>query len=69
MLTNGYALINQQIDMGGESPNYGENDKRYRTADAALLTLIYPCKHLDVTKFPMIQKEKIFGIVNTLNTE
>jgi hypothetical protein len=69
MLTNGYTLINQQIDMGGESPNYAENDKRYRTADAALLTLIYPCKHLDVTSFSISQKEKIFNIVSTLNTE
>jgi hypothetical protein len=69
MLTNGYNLINEQINLGGESPNYATNDVRYRAADAALLNLIFPCNYLDEARFTLQQKEKIFDIVSTLNTE
>jgi hypothetical protein len=62
----GYKLIHTQIKLGGESPNYPTNDKRYRTADAALLNLIYPAK---LSQLTIEEKEKVFHIVSTLMTD
>ncbi len=44
LIEKGYSRIHQQIELGGESPDYPKNDPRYRTSDAALLNLIYPAK-------------------------
>jgi hypothetical protein len=66
MKNNGYDLIHEQISLGGESPNYATNDKRYRTADAALLNLIFPAK---LSGLSIAEKETIYDIVSTLNTE
>jgi hypothetical protein len=67
MKTNGYRLIHQQIKLGGESPTYSTNDKRYRTADAALLNLIYPIDSL--SELTVEEKEQVFDIVSTLCTD
>ncbi len=59
LIENGYSTINRQLSCGGESPIYPQNDKRHRTADAALLSLIYPAnlKQLSLTEKKNILKE------------
>jgi hypothetical protein len=42
LIANGYDTVRRQLSLGGESPDYASNDPRYREADAALLSLIYP---------------------------
>ncbi|MDL2263456.1 hypothetical protein LJC31_02270 [Synergistaceae bacterium OttesenSCG-928-I11] len=44
MLLNGYGVIHSQLALGGESPDYEPDDEHFRTADAALLNLIYPAR-------------------------
>lgn len=63
MIDEAYKVIYKQIKSGGESPDYPKNDKRYRTADAALLNLIYPAK---LTRLTTGDKEKVFATVKTL---
>jgi hypothetical protein len=67
MSNQGLSLVKKQIELGGESPTYPTNDKRYRTADAALLNLIYPITSL--SGLGLSEKEKIFDIVSTLKTD
>lgn len=59
----GYERIILQLDLGGESPSYPESDKRYRTADAALLNIIYPAR---LSKITVQQKEQVLQIVRSL---
>ena len=42
-IDEGYKVIKLLIDNGGECACYDQTDDNYRTADAALLNLIYPC--------------------------
>jgi hypothetical protein len=44
LIEEGYEVLHRQLRMGGESPDYPVDDARYRQADAALLSLIYPCR-------------------------
>jgi hypothetical protein len=63
LIDNGYKLIDSQIAAGGESPSYSKQDSRYRTADAALLNLIYPAK---LSRLTIAQKEQVMEIVRPL---
>ncbi|TKU26092.1 hypothetical protein FDW87_00045 [Citrobacter sp. wls826] len=56
LIDQGYLTIKKQLAKGGESPVYPQNDKRFRTADAALLSLIYPAK---LQRLSLVEK-KIF---------
>lgn len=51
----GKRIAKEQIASGGESPNYPADSKKYRTSDAALLSLIYPA-YLDDSTAPSILK-------------
>jgi hypothetical protein len=63
LIAKGYETIRRQLSLGGESPDYEEDDPRYRSADAALLTLIYPaCPNALSTD----EKRAILGIVSAL---
>lgn len=64
MISKGYQLITNQLLLGGESPDYRHNDINYRTADAALLNLIYPAK---LSRLSVSEKKRILSIVNTLS--
>jgi hypothetical protein len=44
LIEKGNEVLHRQLRMGGESPDYPVDDARYRQADAALLSLIYPCR-------------------------
>lgn len=44
LIDQGYLTIIKQLVFGGESPIYQKTDPKYRTADAALLNLIYPAR-------------------------
>ncbi|ELS5707800.1 hypothetical protein R5P42_004784 [Escherichia coli] len=59
----GYNLIKDQLILGGESPAYEKTDKLFRTADAALLSLIYPAR---LSRLSLAQKQKIMNIVQKL---
>jgi hypothetical protein len=63
MIDRGYELIGKQLELGGESPGYDRSDARFRTADAALLNLIYPAK---LSRLSPEQKYKIMNIVHDL---
>jgi hypothetical protein len=63
MIDKGYGLIEKQLGLGGESPGYAKSDARFRTADAALLNLIYPAK---LSRLSLEQKYKIMNIVKDL---
>ncbi|MGL4207151.1 MAG: hypothetical protein ACRCRW_13660, partial [Aeromonadaceae bacterium] len=63
LVDKGYQLINTQLQAGGESPSYAKTDSRYRTADAALLNLIYPAK---LSRLSLEQKLKVMEIVRPL---
>ncbi|MDR0867603.1 MAG: hypothetical protein LBP75_03890 [Planctomycetota bacterium] len=63
LVAGGYATINRQLELGGESPDYPETDPRYRAADAALLNLIYPAK---LSRLTLAQKRRVLQIVATL---
>ena len=60
-IDEGYKVIKLLIDNGGECACYDQTDDNYRTADAALLNLIYPCslKNLEHS-----YKSKILKIIN-----
>lgn len=62
-IKKGYQVIKKQIRLGGESPNYPEGDWRHRTADAALLTVIYPAK---LKRLKTAYKKRIFDIIKPL---
>ncbi|GHS92598.1 hypothetical protein FACS1894139_12100 [Planctomycetales bacterium] len=63
LIAGGYATIDRQLELGGESPDYPATDPRYRTADAALLNLIYPAK---LSRLTLAQKQRVLQIVATL---
>lgn len=63
IISEAYEVIFRQINLGGESPDYPSDDKRYRTADAALLNLIYPAK---LSRLTLSDKEKVLSIVGNL---
>lgn len=63
MMFNGYDTIRVQLEMGGESPDYDDDDEHYRTADAALLGLIYPA---GLERLSAENKLNILDIVYTL---
>jgi len=63
LIDAGYKTINKQLAMGGESPDYPKTDSRFRQADAALLSLIYPAR---LNRLSMQQKEHILDIVGSL---
>jgi hypothetical protein len=42
LIAKGYDTVRRQLSLGGESPDYEADDPRYRSSDAALLSLIYP---------------------------
>ena len=57
----GYKAIKTLINNGGECTGYDKFDPNYRTADAALLNLIYPCT---LNNFDSTYQMKILQIVN-----
>lgn len=63
LVDKGYKRIYTQLEMGGESPDYNKTHSKYRTADAALLSLIYPS---NLSRLKSKDKEKILDIVETL---
>ncbi len=50
LINQGYLTIIKQLVFGGESPIYTKTDPKYRTADAALLNLIYPAQLSRLTR-------------------
>lgn len=60
-IDEGYKAIKLLIDNGGECACYDQTDDNYRTADTALLNLIYPCslKNLEHS-----YKSKILKIIS-----
>lgn len=60
-INEGYKTIKLLIDNGGECSCYDQTDDNYRTADAALLNLIYPCS---LKKLEHSYKTKILKIIN-----
>lgn len=62
-IKNGYQVIKKQIRLGGESPNYAKDDWRYRLADAALLSVIYPAK---LKKLNVNYKRRVLEIIKPL---
>lgn len=62
-IKRGYQVIKKQIRLGGESPNYPKDDWRHRTADAALLAVIYPAK---LKRLKTNYKKRIFDIIKPL---
>lgn len=63
MIFNGYDTVRAQLALGGESPDYDHEDARYRTADAALLNVIFPAK---LDRLPAEDKLSAMDIVYTL---
>ncbi|MDI2091521.1 glycoside hydrolase family 15 protein [Commensalibacter oyaizuii] len=59
----GYKRIYQQLEQGGESPDYNKTDSRYRQADAALLNLIYPAR---LSRLTLEHKKRVLDIVAPL---
>lgn len=64
LINRGYERITYQLTLGGESPDYRHNDQNYRTADAALLNLIYPAR---LSRLKLDQKKQILTIVRSLS--
>lgn len=64
LIDKGYDRITYQLTLGGESPDYQHNDLNYRTADAALLNLIYPAR---LSRLTLDQKKQILSIVQALS--
>ncbi|EJJ0330529.1 hypothetical protein NHK04_004760, partial [Escherichia coli] len=62
-VNSGYNVIQDQLILGGESPAYEKTDEHFRTADAALLSLIYPA---NLSRLSLSQKQKILNIVKEL---
>ena len=60
-IDEGYKVIKLLIDNGGECACYDQIDGNYRTADAALLNLIYPC---NLKNLEHSYKSKILKIIN-----
>ena len=60
-IDEGYKIIKLLIDNGGECACYDQTDENYRTADAALLNLIYPCS---LKKLEHSYKSKILKIIS-----
>lgn len=63
LIDNGYNRILKHLTLGGESPDYEIHDPRYRTADAALLNLVYPAK---LSRIKTEDKKRVLSIVGTL---
>jgi hypothetical protein len=64
LISEGYKVLKKQIEHGGESPLYKKDDNRFRTADAALLNIIYPAK---LKGLSFNEKAKVLEIVKTLS--
>lgn len=63
LVNKGYQLIDTQLSEGGESPAYAKSDAHYRTADAALLNLIYPAR---LSRLSVEQKRQVLEMVRPL---
>lgn len=63
MINRGYGAIFAGLEAGGESARYPTEDRRYRTADAALLNLIYPAR---LARLPLAAKTRIVELVGSL---
>lgn len=63
LVNQGYQLIDTQLSEGGESPAYAKSDTHYRTADAALLNLIYPAR---LSRLSVEQKRQVMEMVRPL---
>ena len=63
LVDQGYARVFKQLDAGGESPLYSPSDIRYRTADAALLNLIYPAR---LSRLTLKRKRSVLQLVEPL---
>jgi hypothetical protein len=63
LIAKGYETVHRQLRLGGESPDCDKTDPRYREADAALLSLIYPANPRELGAD---EKLKILDIVGTL---
>jgi hypothetical protein len=66
VIKNGYAVIRKQIKDGGESPSYNKHNTKYRTADAALLSVIFPAK---LPRLAVKYKVDVLKIVSELVRE
>jgi hypothetical protein len=65
-IDKGYERVRKQLAQGGESPDYSSTDSRYRTADAALLNLIFPAQ---LNRLTLNEKKRVLEIVRTLVRE
>lgn len=63
MILNGYDTVRAQLALGGESPDYDPEDSHYRTADAALLNLVFPAK---LDRLSIEDKLSVLDLVHTL---
>lgn len=66
LVNKGYYRIIYQLSSGGESPDYRATSNHYRTADAALLNLIYPAQ---LERLSLEQKKQVLALVRTLAGE
>jgi hypothetical protein len=66
LIALGYAAVRRQLSLGGESPDYEEDDPHYREADAAMLSLIYPANPKELST---AEKLEILRITNSLTGE
>jgi hypothetical protein len=66
IIKNGYAVIRKQIKDGGESPSYSKSHPAYRTADAALLNVVFPAK---LPRLAVKHKIQVLKIVSGLVRE
>ena len=66
IIKNGYAMIRKQIKDGGESPSYNKHNPKYRTADAALLNVVFPAK---LPRLATKYKVQVLKIVSRLVRE
>lgn len=63
MINHGYKLVKKQIKLGGESPQYRKSNGKYREADAAMLSIIYPAK---LSKLTYKEKCRVLSICEPL---
>jgi hypothetical protein len=63
LIARGYDTVHRQLALGGESPDYPPGDPRFRRADAALLSLLYPACPKGLR---MSEKLKILDLVASL---
>lgn len=63
LVDRGYRVIREQLRLGGESPAYPAEDPHFRTADAALLNVIYPAQLARLTR---ADYERVIEIVQPL---